>query len=109
MAHGGGPQSHQPVGGQVLRDLRKVHQPTARQIEKLRVILREVHDRKSTECFQTFFGPAEFLETVNTVGQPIYVKPDVMKLNLGIELHSFSHQLNLVTKPRLVVKCTIKP
>lgn len=59
------------------------------------------------ECFRTFFGPAEFLETVNTVGLPVYVKPEVMKLNMGIELHSFSHQLNLVTKPRLVVKCTI--
>lgn len=59
------------------------------------------------ECFRTFFGPAEFLETVNTIGQEIYIKPDVMKLDMGIELHSFSHQLNLVTKPRLVVKCTI--
>ena len=61
------------------------------------------------ECFKTFFGPAEFLETVNTEGLPLYVKPDVMKLDMGIELHSFSHQLNLVTKPRLVVKCTITP
>lgn len=60
------------------------------------------------ECFQTFFGPAEFMETVNTVGQEIYVKPEPMKLNMGIELHSFSHMLNLVTKPRLVVKCTVK-
>jgi len=61
------------------------------------------------ETFRTFFGPAEFLETVNTVGLPIYVKPKLMDLDMGIELHSFSHQLNLVTKPRLVVKCTITP
>lgn len=60
------------------------------------------------ECFKTWFGPAEFMETVNTIGQEIYVKPEVMKLNLGIELHSFSHALNLVTKPRLVVKCKVK-
>lgn len=62
----------------------------------------------TVDCFHTFFGPAEFLETVNTIGQEIYVKPDVMKLNMGIELHSFSHQLNLVTKPRLVVRCKAK-
>lgn len=61
------------------------------------------------ECFRTMFGPAEFLETVNTVGQEIYVKPKVMDYDMGIELMSLSHQLNLVTKPRLVVKCTITP
>ncbi len=63
----------------------------------------------TTECFRTFFGPAEFLETVNTIGQEIYVSPKVMDHNMGIELSSFSHQLNLVTKPRLVVKCTVAP
>lgn len=63
----------------------------------------------TAECFKTFFGPAEFLETVNTIGQEIYVKPKVMDLDMGIELHSFSHALDLVTKPRLVVKCTVTP
>lgn len=61
----------------------------------------------TVETFRTFFGPAEFAETVNTIGKEIYVKPDVMKLNMGVELHSFSHALNLVTKPRLVVRCTL--
>lgn len=60
------------------------------------------------ECFKTYFGPAEFIETVNTVGQEIYVKPKMMDLDMGVELHSFSHALNLVTKPRLVVRCTVK-
>jgi hypothetical protein len=62
----------------------------------------------TTEAFRTFFGPAEFMETVNTIGQEIYVKPKVMDLDMGVELHSFSHALNLATKPRLVVKCTLK-
>lgn len=61
------------------------------------------------DCFRTFFGPAEFMETVNTIGQEIYVKPKVMDLDMGLELHAFSHALDLVTKPRLVVKCTITP
>lgn len=62
----------------------------------------------TTDTFKTFFGPAEFLETVNTVGQEIYVKPKVMDLDMGIELHSFSHALDLVTQPRLVVRCKVK-
>lgn len=62
----------------------------------------------TVETFRTFFGPAEFMETVNTIGQEIYVKPDIMKLNMGVELHAFQHSLNLVTKPRLVVRCKLK-
>ncbi|MFN3625187.1 MAG: major capsid protein [Hyphomicrobium sp.] len=58
------------------------------------------------ETFESFFGPGEFMEAVNTIGQEIYVKPDVMKLNMGVELHSFSYPLHLVKKPRLVVRCT---
>lgn len=60
----------------------------------------------TAEVFESYFGPAEFMETVNTIGQEIYVKPDVMKLNMGVELHSFSYPLHLVKKPRLVVRCT---
>ncbi len=61
------------------------------------------------ECFRTWFGPAEFIETVNTIGEELYVKPKMMDLDMGVELHTFAHQLNLVTKPRLVSKITIKP
>lgn len=59
------------------------------------------------ETFRSFFGPAEFMETVNTIGEEIYVKPKVMDLDMGVEMHTFSHQLHLVTKPRLVTKITL--
>ena len=62
----------------------------------------------TTETFQTFFGPGEFADTVNTIGKEIYIRPEKMKLNMGVELHSFSYQLNLVAKPRLVVRARIK-
>lgn len=62
----------------------------------------------TVETFRTFFGPGEWADTVNTIGEEIYVRPDVMKLNAGLELHSFSYQLNIVTKPRLVVRSKIK-
>lgn len=62
----------------------------------------------TTETFETYFSPGEFMEAVNTVGQEIYVKPKIMDLDMGVELHSFSYPLNLVKKPRLVVRCKVK-
>jgi hypothetical protein len=62
----------------------------------------------TAETFRTFFSPGEFIEAVNTIGQEIYVKPKLMDLDMGLELHAFSYPLNIVTKPRLVVKCTIE-
>lgn len=62
----------------------------------------------TAEAFRTFFSPGEFMEAVNTVGQEIYVKPKVMDLDMGVELHSFSYPLNIVTKPRLVVRVTVR-
>lgn len=61
----------------------------------------------TNETFGTFFGPGEFADAVNTIGQEMYVKPDVMKLDMGLELHSFAYQLNIVLQPRLVVRATI--
>jgi hypothetical protein len=60
------------------------------------------------EAFLTFFAPGETMDTVNTLGEEIYVMPHVMKLNAGVELHSFSYALNIPTKPRLIVRCSIK-
>jgi len=60
----------------------------------------------TNETFESFFGPGEFMEAVNTIGEELYVKPDVMKLNMGLELHSFSYPLHLVKQPRLVVRNT---
>lgn len=61
----------------------------------------------TVETFRTFFAPGEFIEAVNTIGQEIYVKPKIMDLDMGVELHAFSYPLNIVTKPRLIVRCTI--
>ncbi|MCF6199262.1 MAG: major capsid protein [Hyphomicrobiaceae bacterium] len=59
--------------------------------------------------FQTYFGPLENTDGINTIGQEVYVLPKVMDLNMGVELHSYSYQLNMVKKPRLVVRCKVKP
>jgi hypothetical protein len=63
---------------------------------------------EGTGIFQTYYAPADFMETVNTIGLPIYVKaaPDE-KYNRHVDLHSQSNPLCLNLRPRAVVKLTI--
>jgi hypothetical protein len=62
-----------------------------------------------TSIFQTYFAPADFIETVNTVGLPVYAKqaPDPSGLNRYVTMHSQSNPLALCLRPRAVVKCTV--
>jgi len=59
--------------------------------------------------FTTVFAPADFMETVNTLGLPLYAKqaPDPSGLNRYTLLHSQSNPLCLCLIPRAVVKLTI--
>jgi len=58
--------------------------------------------------FTTYFAPADFMETVNTIGLPIYAKqaPDPSGFNRYVQLHSQSNPLPLCLIPRAVVKAT---
>lgn len=56
--------------------------------------------------FITRFAPADFNETVNTMGLPRYVRQQLMDFNRGIELHAQTNPLNLCTRPRSVIKAT---
>ncbi len=58
--------------------------------------------------FTTYFAPADFMETVNTVGLPIYAKqaPDPSGFNRFVAIHSQSNPLPLCLIPRSVVKCS---
>jgi hypothetical protein len=62
-----------------------------------------------TRLFRTYFAPADFMETVNTVGLPIYAKqgPDPSGFNRFVGLHSQSNPLPICLIPRCVVKCTL--
>ncbi|MGE8942694.1 major capsid protein [Leptospira interrogans] len=59
------------------------------------------------QVFRTFNAPADYIETVNTIGKEMYAKTDIIKMDRGIEIETQSQSLNLVLKPRLVVRCTI--
>jgi len=63
---------------------------------------------EGTDIFQTTFAPADFMETVNTVGLPLYAKIAVdQELNRWAKLHTQSNPLALCLIPRAVVKVTL--
>ena len=56
--------------------------------------------------FKTYFAPADFIETVNTIGLPYYAKSEPMKFNRGVEIHTQSNPLCLCTMPGVLVAGT---
>lgn len=58
--------------------------------------------------FQTYFAPADFEETVNTMGLPIYAKlardPEFQR---WVKLHTQSNPLPLCLRPAAVIKLTM--
>lgn len=62
---------------------------------------------EGTDIFKTYFAPADFVETVNTIGLPLYAKQRMMDFDRGVIIHSQSNPLAICTRPRAVVKLTI--
>jgi len=58
------------------------------------------------DLFKRYNAPAPFNETVNTVGKEIYAKQEVMRFDVGTELHTNSNPLFLPTRPEVLVKGT---
>ena len=56
--------------------------------------------------FVTYFAPADFNETVNTLGQPLYAKQCPRKFDRGTEIHTQSNPLPLCLRPGVLVKIT---
>jgi hypothetical protein len=59
------------------------------------------------QIFATYFAPADFIETVNTVGLPMYAKVAIdAQLNRWAKVHSQSNPMSLCLRPRAVIKVT---
>lgn len=56
--------------------------------------------------FRMHNAPADFVETVNTVGRPVYAKQVRMKFDKGIEIHTQSNPFIYCTRPYCLVKGT---
>jgi len=54
--------------------------------------------------FLTRFAPANYVETVNTLGLPYYAKSEALEMGKGMKLEAQSNPLHLCTRPAAVVK-----
>ena len=54
--------------------------------------------------FRTYFAPADYVETVNTVGQRMYLKQYQMPNDKGVNLDSQMNALSLCTRPAALLK-----
>lgn len=59
-----------------------------------------------TDLFITRFAPANYIETVNTIGAPYYAKAEIMEMQKGITIEAQSNPINLCTRPSAVIKLT---
>lgn len=56
--------------------------------------------------FQTRYAPADYMETVNTLGVPYYAKQELRKFGKGVDIETQSNPLMINTRPRAVIKLT---
>lgn len=54
--------------------------------------------------FIEHFGPADYVEAVNSLGKPVYAKQERMKFDKGVELETQSNPLIMCTRPQCLVK-----
>ena len=58
----------------------------------------------TAETFATYFAPADFNETVNTLGLPLYAKQEPRRFDRGTDLHTQSNPLPMCHRPGVLVK-----
>ena len=60
----------------------------------------------TVETFASYFAPADFNETANTLGQQLYAKQEPRKFERGTDLHTQSNPLPMCHRPGVLVKLT---
>ena len=60
----------------------------------------------TSQSFNTIYAPADFVETVNTIGIPLYAKQEMGKFGRSVDLHTQSNPLPICYRPGLLVKVT---
>ena len=61
----------------------------------------------TVDTFSTYVAPADFNETVNTLGQPLYAKQEPRKFDRGTDLHTQSNPLPMCHRPGVLVTLTV--
>jgi hypothetical protein len=60
----------------------------------------------TTTTFRTYFAPADFNETANTMGLPLYAKQAPRKFERGTDIHTQANPLPICLRPELLLKGT---
>jgi hypothetical protein len=60
----------------------------------------------TANTFRTYFAPADFNETANTLGLPLYAKQEPRKFGRGTDLHCQSNPLPVCARPECLVRGT---
>ena len=60
----------------------------------------------TVDTFSTYFAPADFNETVNTLGQSLYAKQAPRQFDRGTDLHTQSNPLPMCHRPGVLIKLT---
>ena len=60
----------------------------------------------TASTFRTYFAPADFNETANTLGLPLYAKQAPRKFERGTDVHTQSNPLPICLRPEVLVKGT---
>lgn len=59
------------------------------------------------ELFMSVFAPANYMETVNTLGVPYYGKLERLPFDKGVAGEAQSNPLHICTRPRAIIKLTV--
>ncbi|WP_110642571.1 major capsid protein [Salinicola sp. CPA57] len=59
------------------------------------------------DLFITRFAPADYMETVNTLGLPFYASSEPLPHNKGVSLEAQSNPAHLCTRPKAVMKLKV--
>jgi hypothetical protein len=60
----------------------------------------------TANTFRTYYAPADFNETANTLGLPLYAKQEPRKFGRGTDLHTQQNPLPICLRPEVLVKGT---
>jgi hypothetical protein len=102
-----GMRSGFPFGGIVFEEYRGQASDAAGNVRRF-IASGEGHcfPLGTAQSFVTYFAPADFNETVNTLGLPLYAKQEARKFDRGIDIHTQSNPLPLCLRPSILVKVT---
>ena len=59
------------------------------------------------DLFVTFYAPADYIETVNTMGKPKYVKQYTMLNDKGVAIDTQTNALNICTRPAALMRAKL--